>query len=99
MNKKINGVILIIFGGYLLIGNTIFSILFNYAGTIGFYIPLSPEVYWASWWCQYGSLTIAIAAAGLILIILGIRIFIKRNEISEITAEANKIHQKFKFYL
>ena len=92
MNKKINGVILIIFGGYLLIGNTIFSILFNYAGTIGFYIPLSPEEYWASWWGQYGIITVAIAVTGLILLIFGIRVFIKRNEISEITAEANKIH-------
>lgn len=92
MNKKITGVILIIVGGYLLIGNTIFSILFNYAGPIGFYIPLSPEEYWASWWLQYGIITIAIAIAGLILIILGIRIFIKNNKISKKIAEANQIY-------
>ncbi len=91
MNKKIHGVILIIFGGYLLIGNTIASILFNYAGPIGFYIPLSPEEYWGNWWIHYGFITVAIAVAGLILIILGIRIFIKRNKISEIMAEANQI--------
>ena len=89
MNKKINGAILIIFGGYLLIGNTIGSILFNYAGPIGFYIPLSPEEYWRNWWYQYGIITVAIAVAGLILIILGIRIYIKRNKISEIIEEAN----------
>lgn len=92
MNKKINGVILIIFGGYLLIGNTIFSILFNYVGPIGFYIPLSPEEYWTNWWYQYGFITVAIAVVGLILIILGIRIFIKGNKFPEIRAEVNQIH-------
>ena len=92
MNKKVLGIILIIVGGYLLIGKNIGSILFNYDGPIGFYIPLSPEEYWASWWGQYGIITVAIAVTGLILLIFGIRVFIKRNEISEIKAEANKIH-------
>ncbi len=45
MNKKIIGIINIIFGSYLLIGNTLMSILFNYAGPIGFDVPISPADY------------------------------------------------------
>ena len=69
MNKKVIGIILIIFGSYLSIGNTIMSILFNYAGPIGWDVPINPTDYWRNWWNNYGLVTIIIAVAGLILII------------------------------
>jgi len=79
VNKKILWAIIIIIGAYLLVGNTIISVLFNYAGTTGFEVPLDSEEYWANWWLQYGIITVAIAIAGLILIILGIRVFMKKE--------------------
>jgi hypothetical protein len=81
MNQKAVGIFLIIFGGYLGIGNTIFSMLFNYAGPIGFYVPMSPEEYWLSWWMQYGAITVLIAGAGILLVILGIRTLIRNKTI------------------
>jgi len=91
MDKKIESVILIIVGSYFLIGNTIFSLLFNHIGP-SYDVPVNSEDYWSNWWNNYGIITVAIAVTGLILLIFGIRVFIKRNEISEIKAEANQIH-------
>jgi uncharacterized membrane protein len=88
MDKKIESVILIIVGSYFLIGNTIFSLLFNHIGP-SYDVPVTPEDYWSNWWNNYGIITIAIAMVGLILIILGIRIFIKRNKLLQKIAEAN----------
>ena len=80
MNKKVIGIILIIFGSYLSIGNTIMSILFNYAGPIGWDVPINPTDYWRNWWNNYGLVTIIIAVAGLIVIISGIQILFKNNK-------------------
>lgn len=92
MNKKIIGIINIIFGSYLLIGNTLMSILFNYAGPIGFDVPISPADYWLNWWNNYVLVTVIIAIAGLILIILGIRILIRNSNRTMIIKESNQIH-------
>jgi len=80
MNKKNIGIIIIIFGSYLLVGNTLMSLLLNYAGPIGWDVPISPADYWRNWWNNYGLVTVIIAVAGLILIILAIRILIKNNK-------------------
>ena len=80
MNKKVLIIFLIVFGGYLAIGNTIFSMIFNYAGPIGYYVPMSPEQYWMSWWVQYGALTLLIAGIGILLLVFGIRILIKDKQ-------------------
>ena len=79
-NKKGLGIILIIFGGYLLVGNTLLSLLLNYAGPIGWDVPTSSADYWFNWWNNYGLVTVIIAVAGLILILPGIRILIRTNK-------------------
>jgi len=89
INKKVIGIILIIFGSYLLVGNTIVSLLFNYAGPIGFDVPISPTDYWRNWWANSGLVTVIIAVAGLILMILGIPILIRNNKRSLIIQESN----------
>ena len=92
MNKKAIGIIFIIFGSYLLVGNTLMSILFNYAGPIGFDVPISPTDYWRNWWNNFGLVTVITAVAGLILIILGIPIVIRNNNRIKIITESNQIH-------
>ena len=87
VNKKSIGIILIIFGTYLLIGNTLMSLLFNYAGPIGWDIPISPTDYWRNWWNNYGLVTVIIAIVGFVLIIPGIRILIRSNKRIKIVAE------------
>jgi hypothetical protein len=79
MNKKPFAIFLIPLGGYLLVGNTILSIFFNYAGPIGFYGPISPMNYWVGWFELYGPMTIFIAMIGIVLIIYGISL-LKRNQ-------------------
>ena len=80
MNKKHFAIILIPLGGYLLIGNTILSMLFIYAGPIGFNVSISPMDYWVGWFELYGPMTILISIIGIILIIFGISI-LKRNKV------------------
>ena len=92
MNKKAIGIIFIIFGSYLLVGNTLMSILFNYAGPIGFDVPISPTDYWRNWWNNFGLVTVITAVAGLILIILGIPLVIRNNNRTKIITESNQIH-------
>ncbi|TFG16071.1 MAG: hypothetical protein EU533_09420 [Promethearchaeota archaeon] len=75
MNKKVIGIVLIIIGTYLLIGNTIMSILFNYAGPIGFDVLINSSDYWSNWWNNYGLITIIIAVIGVMSTIFGIWIF------------------------
>jgi hypothetical protein len=89
MNKKVVGIFLIIFGSYLLIGNTLMSLLFNQAGPIGWAVPISPTDYWRNWWNNYGLVTIIIAIVGFIIIIPGIQILIKNNKRTMINAESN----------
>ena len=79
-NKKGIGLILIIFGSYLLVGNTIFSLLFNYPGPIGWGIPISASDYWRNWWNNNGLVTVIIAVAGLLLLVQGIRFLIMSNK-------------------
>ena len=80
MNKKALAICLIVLGGYLAVGNTIFSMLFNYAGSVGYYIPMSPEEYWTSWWMQYGPITLLLAGIGILLLFVGIRILIRDKQ-------------------
>lgn len=80
MNKKVLGTLLIAFGGYLAIVNTIISIIFNRVhfsggGPIGDNVPINFWNYWLNWVILYGGATILIAGVGLYLIFLGIRIF------------------------
>ena len=91
MNKKAIGIILIIFGSYLLVGNTLLSLLLNYAGPIGWIVPISPTDYWRNWWNLYGLVAVLTAVAGLILIILSIPILIRNNNRTMIITESNKI--------
>jgi len=81
MNQKALGIFLIIFGAYLVIGNTILSMLFNYAGPIGYYVPISPLNYWLNWWALYGPITLLIAGAGTLLVILGIRVLMRNKRV------------------
>ena len=85
MNKKVLGWLLIIFGGYFVIGNTIFSILFNRApysggGPIGDPIPISPWNYILNWLSFYGAITILVALAGIVLFLLGLDIIEKNKK-------------------
>ena len=91
MNKKAIGIILIIFGSYLLVGNTLLSLLLNYAGPIGWNIPMSPTDYWRNWWNNNSLVAVLTAVAGLILIILSIPILIRNNNRTMIITESNKI--------
>ena len=79
MNKKVIGIVLILLGGSLAIRNTIASMIFNYAGPIGFVVPISPVNYWANWFTLYGPMTILVAVIGILLIKYGISI-LKRNK-------------------
>ncbi len=87
MNKKVRGIIIIILGSYLLIGNTIMSILLNYAGPNGFNVPVSSTNYWRNWWNNYGLVTVTIAIVGVIIISFGIRNLIRNNRGITITME------------
>ena len=80
MKKKTLGISLIIIGSYLLIGNTIFSLLFNRVDSIGYYVPIDPLNYWENWWQIYGFMTMIVAIYGLIFIILGIIVFTRNKE-------------------
>ncbi|MHA1669268.1 MAG: hypothetical protein ACTSV5_01690 [Promethearchaeota archaeon] len=92
IDKKVLGIILIIIGSYFLVGNTIFSLLLNYTGSIGFDVPISPTDYWRNWWNNYGLITVIVAITGLVLLILGIRILIRNNNRVIIITELNQIH-------
>jgi len=89
MNKKAIGIILIIFGSYLLVGNTLLSLLLNYAGPIGWIVPISPTDYWRNWWNLYGLITVVTAVAGLVLITLAIRILVKNKTRTMTITESN----------
>ena len=78
MNKKLLGIILILLGGYLMIGNTALSMLFNYAGPIGFFVPINSVDYWANF-SLHGPITIFIAVIGVFLVKYGISI-LKRDQ-------------------
>ena len=91
MNKKVIGIIFIIFGSYLLVGNTLMSLLFNFPGPIGWNIPMSPTDYWRNWWNNNGLVTVLTAVAGLILIILCIPILIRNNNRTMTITESNQI--------
>ena len=89
MNKKAIGIILIIFGSYLLVGNTLLSLLLNYAGPIGWIVPISPTDDWRNWWNLYGLVTVITAVVGLVLIILAIQVLIKNKIRTIIISESN----------
>ena len=89
MNKKGIGIILIILGCYLLVGNTLFSLYFNYAGPIGFAIPISPADYWVNWWNNYGLTTVIVAVGGLLLLLQGVRVLISYKKGMLMITESN----------
>ena len=92
MNKKVIGIVLIIIGAYLLIGNTIMSILFNYAGPIGFDVLINSSDYWSNWWNNYGLITITIAVIGLMSAIFGIWLIKGRKNHLAILQESDQIY-------
>jgi hypothetical protein len=80
MNKKILGIFLVLLGGYLVIGNTILSILFTYVGPIGYDGQINLVSYLANWFSLYGLITILIAIIGIFSIKYGIS-NLKRDQI------------------
>ncbi|MFW9820404.1 MAG: hypothetical protein ACFFE5_12405 [Candidatus Thorarchaeota archaeon] len=81
MRKRIIGSILVIVGFYLLVFNPIMSILFNYAGPIGFDVPISVEDYWRNWFNNYGIITFGIAGIGLCLLIIGL-VYLQKKKVN-----------------
>ena len=79
-NKKVKGIIIIIFGSYLIIGNTLITLIFSYTGPIFYDVPISPTDIWHNYWNEYGLITIIYIDVGLILVILGTRILIKNKK-------------------
>lgn len=84
MNKKVLAIFLIVFGGYLAVGNTIFSLIFNQVifsggGPIGDPIQLSPEEYWINWLVQYGPITLFVAGIGIFILVYGTRLFMRHK--------------------
>jgi hypothetical protein len=82
LSKKPLAIILIVLGGYLAVGNTIFSLIFNQVifsggGPGGDPIQLSPEEYWLNWWMQFGPITLLIAGIGIFLLVFGTRLFMR----------------------
>lgn len=73
MNKRVIGILLLIFGAYLSLVNPIFSMVFNQVNPIGFYVPIEPLEYWVTWLFMYGYITIMPALLGVCLIIYGYR--------------------------
>jgi hypothetical protein len=86
MNKKLLGIILIILGGYLMIGNTVLSVLFTYVGPIGFLVLINPVDYLINWFYFYGLMTIIVAIIGIFLIRYGISL-LKRNQAPSIPSK------------
>ena len=77
MNRKGLGIFLFIFGIYLLVGNTILSLFFNFPGFFGWGLSMSSPDYWSNWWNNNGLTTILVAVAGLVLMVQGIRVLIR----------------------
>jgi threonine/homoserine/homoserine lactone efflux protein len=92
MNKKTVGIVLIIIGAYLSIGNTIGSILFNSTDPICFFVLVILEDHWRNWWNNYGLITVIIIAIGLILIIFGLNLLKKSKKSFTILKEIPQIH-------
>ena len=85
--KKGKGVILVIFGFYLLFVNTILSILFNRVPAPCIPNPYGPDCvkldpinYLQEWLLLYGAFTILIALGGLALIIYSTQHFLITKE-------------------
>lgn len=93
MNKKVLGIVLILLGGYLAIGYPILSMIFNYAGPIGFVVPIEPINYWANWFTLYGPITILTAVIGIILIKYGFST-LKRYQIRSNERVLEKVHEE-----
>jgi len=79
-NKKVKGIIIIIFGSYLIIGNTLITVIFAYTGPIFYDVPISPTDIWHNYWNEFGFLMIMYATVGFILVFLGILILIKNKK-------------------
>ena len=87
-NKKVKGIIIIIFGSYQIIGHTLLTLIFSYTGPIFYDVPISPTDIWYNYWNEYGLITMIYAAVGLILVILGTRILIKNNKRTMVIRES-----------
>ena len=79
-NKKVKGIIIIIFGSYLIIGNTLITVIVAYIGPIFNDVQISPTVYLRDWWNEFGFLVIMYATVGSILVFLGILILIENKK-------------------
>lgn len=95
IQNKTKGIILVIVGFYLLVVNTILSILFGsvYVPCIptpnGYECPpVDPLTYFGNWLYQYGLVTILIALGGLALIIYGSRHFLIKKEFDDTKASS-----------
>ena len=80
MNKKAKGIILVIFGSYLIIGNTLIAVIVAYTGPIFNDVQVSPTIFLRDWWNEFGFLMIMYATVGFILVFLGILILIKNKK-------------------
>jgi hypothetical protein len=80
MYKKLLAIILIIIGGYLLVGNPILSMIFTNVEPIGFDVPINPVNYATSWFLLYGPITILLAGIGVLLVIYGFSM-LKRSHV------------------
>ena len=87
-NKKVKGIIIIIFGSYLIIGNTLITVIFAYTGPIFNDVQINPAIYLRDWWNEFGVLMIMYATVGLILVFLGILILVKNNKRTMVIRES-----------
>ncbi len=79
MNKNLISIILIIFGGYLFIGNTILSFVITYKDPHLFNDTMSFEDFWTTWWENYGIPTVITAVLGIVLIMIGLNIYKRKS--------------------
>lgn len=79
MRKKTIGIIIIFFGFYLSVINTIMSILLNRVKP-----SVNPSDEWMNWWVNFGLSTLIIAGAGVFLIIGGCYYLIKIKRLTQL---------------
>jgi len=81
MRKKTKGIIIICFGFYLSVINTIMSILLNRVKPS---VNPSPSDEWMNWWVNFGLSTLIAAGAGVFLIIGGCYYLIKIKRLTQL---------------
>ena len=81
MRKKTIGIIIICFGFYLSVINTIMSILLNRVKSS---VNPGPSDEWMNWWVNFGLSTLIVAGAGVFLIIGGCYYLIKIKRLTQL---------------